>query len=85
MSGSTRRSIAKFVFCSSGDVARTVWGTIVACRVAVVNAVVEEIRMRRSMTELSGMDENMLRDVGLARLDVEHVARHAAFERKEAT
>jgi uncharacterized protein YjiS (DUF1127 family) len=30
--------------------------------------------MRRSMTELLGMDENMLRDVGLSRLDVERVA-----------
>jgi uncharacterized protein YjiS (DUF1127 family) len=36
----------------------------------------KEVRIRRSMVEVSSMDEHMLRDLGLTRDDVERVVRH---------
>jgi uncharacterized protein YjiS (DUF1127 family) len=36
----------------------------------------EELRIRRSILELSAMSEHMLRDLGLAQGDIERAARH---------
>ena len=41
-----------------------------------LSAVVKEIRVRRAVHELSGMGEDMLRDIGLTRDDVERVVRY---------
>ena len=42
-------------------------------------AVVKEIRARRAMHELASMGEDMLRDIGLTRDDVEHVVRYGRY------
>ena len=43
------------------------------------SAVQKEIRIRRSMVELSAMDEHMLHDLGLTRGEVERVVRHGRY------
>ena len=45
------------------------WGT------RLVRAVAAEYRARRAMRELHGLDEQMLRDIGLDRGGIEYVAR----------
>ena len=55
-------------------------GSVILRRVAdgiaaALAAVVKEIRARRAMHELASMGEDMLRDIGLTRDDVEHVVR----------
>jgi uncharacterized protein YjiS (DUF1127 family) len=60
-------------------VGRTGCAIVVAGLAGAVNALVQEIRMRRSMAELSGLSESMLRDVGLLRLDVVRVVRPDRF------
>jgi uncharacterized protein YjiS (DUF1127 family) len=42
----------------------------------VGRAVVKDVRTRRAVAELSRMDDSMLRDIGLARSDVDRVARY---------
>jgi uncharacterized protein YjiS (DUF1127 family) len=43
---------------------------------SALGALHKEVRIRRSMVEVSSMDEHMLRDLGLTRDDVERVVRH---------
>ena len=46
---------------------------------AAFAAVVKEIRARCAMHELAGMGEDMLRDIGLTRDDVEYVVRYGRY------
>ena len=80
MSSSRKRSTRQDLgFDCGGGVGRVVWGSVVTGLVSARNALAKEIRIRRSMAELSRMGEAMLRDLGLTRLDVERAVRHGRF------
>ena len=45
-------------------------------RLAALRSTIEaEVRARRAATELAGLDDNMLRDIGVARGDIERIVR----------
>ena len=60
---------------SGTGVGRTGPALIRAGVAALVGALARELKLRRSMKELASLDERMLRDIGLARWDVERTVR----------
>jgi uncharacterized protein YjiS (DUF1127 family) len=71
--GSTKRPLLVDLVVGFG----TDVGRAVALGLAgALGSLVKEVRIRRSMAELSGMGEYMLHDLGLTRGDIEHVVRH---------
>jgi uncharacterized protein YjiS (DUF1127 family) len=71
--GSTKRPLLVDLVVGFGiDVGRAVALGLAGA----LGSLVKEVRIRRSMTELSGMGEHMLHDLGLTRGDIEHVVRH---------
>jgi uncharacterized protein YjiS (DUF1127 family) len=43
---------------------------------AFLRALFGQSRRRRSLAELDGLDDNLLKDVGLSRLDIDMMRRH---------
>ena len=42
----------------------------------VIEAIANELRVRRDMRELAAMDDHMLKDIGLCRCEIEYRARY---------
>ena len=61
---------------TQAGVGSAVWSRMADGIATALSAVVKEIRVRRAVHELSGMGEDMLRDIGLTQDDVERVVRY---------
>jgi uncharacterized protein YjiS (DUF1127 family) len=55
----------------------SVWGRVATAVTRVVHSAVEEWLMRRAIRELSGLDDRMLRDIGIKRSEIESRVRWA--------
>ena len=53
-----------------------IWGALLFRAVALGTRAAREIRIRRDMRRLAELDDWMLRDIGLARTEIEPAARH---------
>jgi uncharacterized protein YjiS (DUF1127 family) len=51
-------------------------GEVFALATGLVGGAARELRVRRDMNRLAEFDDHMLRDIGIARTDIEGVIRH---------